>query len=361
MKRIPTLDGWRALAISAVVLCHLGECLYQTQSAYETSIWRYGAFGVDIFFGISGLLITMLLLAEFERTGSFHLGRFYVRRAFRILPPYLVFLAVYTVAGTWRSGWEVASCLLFFRNYAPDSVAGGGTQHLWSLAVEEHFYLLWPGLLAWIGARRSRDWAARLALVVGMWRLMESQMATPLFPAAFARFRTDLRLDALLWGCAAAFFLNDAHQREKLKKQLRFVVWIGLAGLTGLCIRYFSTLTSLIVATLIPMLLAGTVLHPQWLFSRFLDWAPVAWLGRISYSLYLWQAMFLIPAWEHPAAWWRQWPANLVLSVSVAALSHYLVERPLIRAGARLNGKRPYATVPMLNHQRSPDSLPVQQ
>src|SRR5579859_3454716 len=324
MKRIPTLDGWRALAISAVLLCHLGECLYQTQSAYEMSIWRYGAFGVDIFFGLSGLLITKLLLAEFERTGSFHLDRFYVRRAFRILPPYLVFLAGYTVAGMWRSGWEVASCLLFFRNYAPDSVAGGGTQHLW------------PGLLAWIGARRSRDWAARLALLVGLWRLVESQMATPLFPAAFARFRTDLRLDALLWGCAVAFFLNDAHQREKLKRQLRFVVWIGLAGLTVVCIRYFSPLTSLIVATLIPMLLAGTVLHPRWLLSRFLDLPPVAWLGRISYSLYLWQGMFLIAAWEHPAAWWRQWPANLILSVSVAALSHYAVEKPLIRIGARL-------------------------
>jgi peptidoglycan/LPS O-acetylase OafA/YrhL len=352
MKRIPTLDGWRALAISAVVLCHLGECLYPTQSAYEMSIWRYGAFGVDVFFGLSGLLITKLLLAEFERTGSFHLDRFYIRRAFRILPPYLVFLAGYTVAGMWRSGWEVASCLLFFRNYAPDSIAGGGTQHLWSLAVEEHFYLLWPGLLAWVGARRSRDWAARLALLVGLWRLMESQMATPLFPAAFARFRTDLRLDALLWGCAVAFFLNDARQREKLKNQLRFVVWIGMAGLTGLCIRYFSPLTSVIVATLIPMLLAGTVLHPRWLLSRFLDWAPVAWLGRISYSLYLWQGMFLIAAWEHPAAWWRQWPANLVLSVAVAALSHYLVEKPLIRIGARLASRcsaqtRPAQPIPV--------------
>src|SRR4029077_7135022 len=98
MKRIPTLDGWRALAISAVVLCHLGECLYPTQSDYEMSIWRYGAFGVDIFFGLSGLLITKLLLAEFEPTGSFHLGWVYIRRSFRILPPYLVFLA----AIRWR-------------------------------------------------------------------------------------------------------------------------------------------------------------------------------------------------------------------------------------------------------------------
>jgi peptidoglycan/LPS O-acetylase OafA/YrhL len=120
-----------------------------------------------------------------------------------------------------------------------------------------------------------------------------------------------------------------------------------------LCIRYFSPLTSLIVATLIPMLLAGTVLHPQWLFSRFLDWAPVVWLGRISYSLYLWQGMFLIAAWEHPMAWWRQWPANLILSVLVAAASHYLVEKPLIRVGARLASRsstRPCTAQPIAVH-----------
>ena len=332
MKHSPTLDGWRALAISAVVICHLGV---RTAADYETSVWRYGAFGVDFFFGLSGLLITSLLLTEFERTGSFHLGRFYIRRAFRILPPYLVFLAGYTLVGTWRSGWEVASCLLFFRNYAPDRLTADPTQHLWSLAVEEHFYLLWPGLLAWIGARRSRDWAVRLALLVGLWRMVESQLGASLFPEVFPRFRTDLRLDSLLWGCAVAFLLKDATYRAKLGRQLRFAVWIGLAAFTGLCIRFFTPLSSVLVATLIPFLLAGTVLHPQWLFSQFLSWAPVAWLGRISYSLYLWQQIFLITSWDHPA-WWRQWPANLVSALAVAALSHYFIEKPLIRAGRRL-------------------------
>ena len=170
MRRIPTLDGWRAIAIAAVAIHHIGRGFYTSEDAYASSITRYGAFGVDIFFGLSGLLITKLLLDEWRgsssnssgtagrdsKNSSFDLRGFYVRRAFRILPPYLAYLLVCTVAGLWRSPWEAAGCLLFFRNYVPDHLVGDATQHLWSLAVEEHFYLLWPGLLFLLKPRRGR-------------------------------------------------------------------------------------------------------------------------------------------------------------------------------------------------------------
>ena len=336
MTRIPTLDGWRAVAISLVVMCHLGECFYPNQADYEQSFALNGAFGVDIFFAISGLLITKLLLEEFHGSGSFHLQRFYLRRAFRILPAYLAFLIAHSILGLWRSGWEIASCLLFFRNYIPDAMASKGTVHLWSLAVEEHFYLLWPGLLAWLGPRRAKNWPAALALAVGMWRLIDSQLATPLLPQVFYRFRTDLRLDALLWGCAIAFALQDEKAREKLKKQLPFKGMLVIVAIILLSMRYFTPMTSLMIAALIPFVLAATLLHPNWLLSRILESGPIVWVGRISYSLYLWQAIFLIPQWEHPAEWWRQWPGNLILCLIVAPLSYYLIEKPLIRVGQRL-------------------------
>ncbi len=339
MKRIPTLDGWRAVAIAAVVIHHLARWFYQQESAYELSVTRFGAFGVDVFFGISGLLITKLLLEEFRRNGAFNLRGFYIRRAFRILPPYLMFLAVVTVAGQWRSGWEVGSCLLFFRNYVPDALAGWWTQHLWSLAVEEHFYLLWPGLLAWVGARRSKNLAAGLALAVALWRMVQWQLVPSLFPLVPEHFRTDVRLDALLWGCVVAFALDDAEARARLAKQLNFGVWAAMAGILGLCIVYYSALSSVMVAVLIPILLAGTVMNPQWTLSRVLDWAPVMWIGRISYSLYLWQALFLYPGWEHPAHWWQQWPANLPVTVAVAALSYCAIEKPLLRWGRKLGSE----------------------
>ena len=264
MKRIPTLDGWRAVAIAAVVIHHLARWFYQQESAYSLSVTRFGAFGVDVFFGLSGLLITKLLLDEFGRTASFDLRGFYIRRAFRILPPSLMFLAVITVAGMWRSTWEVASCLLFFRNYVPDSLTSGATQHLWSLAVEEHFYLLWPGLLALVGARRSKNLAAGLALAVALWRMIQSQFAPPLLPLVPAHFRSDIRLDALLWGCVVAFILDNPAARARLAKQLPFMAWCAMAGLLGLCIAYYSELNSVMVAVLIPILLAGTTLNPQW-------------------------------------------------------------------------------------------------
>src|SRR5436305_4567949 len=115
-KRVALLDGWRAVAIGLVLAHHVVQGFYATQDSYAQSITRYGAFGVDIFFGLSGLLITRLLLEQWHASGSFQLSRFYIRRAFRILPPYLAFLAAVLLFGFWKSNFELVSCLLFFRN-----------------------------------------------------------------------------------------------------------------------------------------------------------------------------------------------------------------------------------------------------
>ncbi|MCU1337968.1 MAG: acyltransferase 3 [Bryobacterales bacterium] len=336
MRRIPLLDGWRAVAIALVLVHHVAQGFYPAQDSYGADITRYGAFGVDIFFALSGLLITRLLLEEWNTTGSFQLRQFYVRRTFRILPPVLVFLAVYTAAGQWKSTMEAISSLLFFRNYVPSRLTGFGTGHLWSLAIEEHFYLIWPGLLAFLGPRRSRHAAAWLALGFGLWRMIESQYPVPLFAEVPAHFRTDLRLDALLWGCVTAFLLNGAKEWDKLARQTRLPYWLAAVAITIWCVRYYSPLTSVAVAVLIPAILAGTLVHPNWWISRALNWGPLAWLGRISYSLYLWQELFMTPGWEPATQWWRHWPWNLLASLAAATLSYYMVEKPVIRLGRQL-------------------------
>jgi peptidoglycan/LPS O-acetylase OafA/YrhL len=336
MSRIPTLDGWRAMAITAVVIHHLGRGLYVQEAAYDFDITRYGAFGVDIFFGLSGMLITKLLLEEWRQHDSFDLPGFYVRRAFRILPAYLTFLLACTAARLWRTPWEVAGCLLFFRNYVPDQLVGVSTQHLWSLAVEEHFYLLWPGLLFLLKPHRARIAAPAAACAVAVWRMIESQLASPTLRLIPNHFRTDLRLDALLWGCVFAFLLDDATQREKLAKQLPLPAWLTIAGIWILSVKFYSPLSSVWVACGVPILLIGTVTHPEWRLSRALEWTPVAWLGRISYSLYLWQQLFLTPGWEHPAHAWTRWPLNLVACLAVSIASYYVIEKPLIRIGRGL-------------------------
>jgi peptidoglycan/LPS O-acetylase OafA/YrhL len=337
MRRIPTLDGWRAIAILSVVLHHAATGFYARESDYWAhSLTVYGGFGVDVFFGLSGLLITKLLLEEWNAAGAVSLRGFYIRRAFRILPPYLAMLAALTAAGLWHSGREAAGCLLFFRNYVPDAMVGRWSQHLWSLAVEEHFYLLWPGLLVLCGRRRGKTVAVVLALAVGCWRMIDAQYNLGQALDVQPHFRTDLRLDALLWGCVAAFILDTARERERLTQQLRFGAWIVAAAIAGVCVIAYSLLTSMWLAALIPMLLAGTAVHPEWRVSRVLDSAPFAWVGRISYSLYLWQQLFLWPGWEHPAHWWLVWPWNVIAVFAVAAASYNLLEKPMLRIGRKL-------------------------
>jgi peptidoglycan/LPS O-acetylase OafA/YrhL len=336
MRRIPLLDGWRAIAIVMVLVHHVVQGFYATQDSYAADVTRYGAFGVDIFFGLSGLLITRLLLDEWDAKGSVQLRQFYVRRAFRILPPVFVLLAVVVAAGLAKSTLEVISSLLFFRNYVPSRITGFSTGHLWSLSIEEHFYLIWPGLLVLLGPRRSRPAAVWLALCFGLWRMIESQLAAPLFPEVPSHFRTDLRLDALLWGSATAFLLDGAREQMKLARQTRLPYWLAAVAIAMLSVRYYSPLTSVLLAPLIPIVLAGTLVHPKWWISRALGWTPVAWLGRISYSLYLWQELFLTPGWEPASQWWRHWPWNLPAALAAATLSYYFVEKPLIRTGRRI-------------------------
>ena len=122
---------------------------------------------------------------------------------------------------------------------------------------------------------------------------------------------------------------------------MRWPVWLTIAGVWLLCVKFYSPLTSVWVACGIPILLVGTVMHPEWKLSRLLNWAPVAWLGRISYSLYLWQQLYLVAGWDtaksgHAAHAWQQWPLNLVACLATATASYYAMEKPLIRIGRRL-------------------------
>ena len=146
-------------------------------------------------------------------------------------------------------------------------------------------------------------------------------------------------MDALLWGGVAAFTLADAKAREKLRQQLRFWPWLGMVVAALFIIRFYSNLTSMGLAVLIPIILAGTALHPEWLISRLLASPSMAWIGRISYSLYIWQQLFLVPGWENPSHFWTRWPWNMAVVLASACGSYYLVETTPLRVGWRLAAK----------------------
>jgi len=342
-RPIPTLDGWRAIAILLVVAHHFGTAFYAEKDYYNVAPTRYGTWGVPVFFALSGILITKLLLEEFDRTGTISLKSFYIRRAFRILPPASLYVICIAALGLVATRIEFLGSLFFFRNWLPDSAAGIFTAHFWSLGVEEHFYLLWPGLLVLLGVgRRGFAAAATISIGLALWMSADFHyhISARIMPQNIPETRTDLRLLGLFCGCSMAFVLHWPNTRAWLQRRYTFLVWLLTATALVGCLRYQPYLTILWVSILIPVLMAGTTLHPRWWISRFLGLETMKWIGRISYSLYVWQQLFLLPSWEKkPLGRLQEAPFNLVLAFLVAACSYYFVEKHLIRIGHKLAGR----------------------
>jgi len=348
-----TLDGWRALAILLVLIAHASDSLEHASSALFAShagdIRRIGLFGVQIFFGLSGLLITSRLVEEEKRHGRVSLRSFYTRRFFRILPPaftYLIVIGTLAVLGfvpITFGRW--LSSLLCFANYSPAETTWY-TGHFWSLAVEEHFYFLWPSAFVLIALFRRRVFVGvGLALAIALWRAIDLKFHVTHSSAAYFWGRTDVNGDALLWGVVLALVSSEPKWREHLQHMARsrLVRVILPLSLVVLCAYephgWKTNLVLLSVKTVvIPLTLLSTMFEANRIFGRILESGPFRWVGRLSYSLYLWQQLFL--AWDEfriPAFGRMQMlPLNIVAVFICAGLSYYFIERPLISVGHKL-------------------------
>jgi peptidoglycan/LPS O-acetylase OafA/YrhL len=342
MKRyLPTLDGWRALAILMVILFHDGP---HSMGRVGTGWFQEnGLRGVDIFFSISGLLICSRLLAEEAEQGKIGLQGFYIRRAFRILPPAFCYLAVLGILGLAGvlplipKEWFAA--LFFYRNYSRLSTIPGHMDwysgHFWSLAVEEHFYLILPSILVFV----PRSW--RIAVLGGMvavvaaWRIYRQQKLAWIFLLQ----HTEMRLDALLVPAIIAILLTQPRSRSILLAVARFWLVPSAVLIYLVSSGQFPVITPMAESFMLPIVLLGTVAYPDGLFARFLETLPLRWVGRISYSLYLWQQMFFnehFYSWFKPLGFVQAFPMRWLMLFGCAAASYYLVERPSIRMGHRL-------------------------
>jgi peptidoglycan/LPS O-acetylase OafA/YrhL len=345
---IPTLDGWRAVAILAVMASHAGHS-YSAASGRESFFDRLasGTHGVNLFFAISGLLITSRLLEEWDTSGRVSLKRFYTRRAFRILPPALLYLgcvALLGVLGLLPVVWsEFVAATLFFRNYLPvilgPNGAGFFTSHYWSLGVEEHFYLFWPALLLLAGRRRALPVAIVIAVLVAVWRHFEAWREIMLYnaiqPTYFAR--SDTRIDSIMWGVVAALALSRPEVRAFVERYVSAIVYLAFVALYGAIVYRYGTRPTFWEASVVPVLIVGTVLRPRSALGRVLEHPAMRWIGRLSYSLYLWEFFFVYyPGVPTTLGVWQTFPVNLIAAVVCATASYYLVERPLIRVGHRL-------------------------
>jgi peptidoglycan/LPS O-acetylase OafA/YrhL len=293
---------------------------------------------VQLFFALSGFLICERMLREEDQNGSISLRSFYTRRLFRIQPAALLYLAVIAVLGL--SGaiprfWPgIVGAALMVRNMWPLQQTPGAwyTAHFWSLAVEVHFYLLLPVFLVLV--RRHRLAILTLtALLLEAWKVYV--LTVP--PTWHTLQRTDLVLDGILLGSLLTVALRQERILRAAQILLRPWVAIGYGVLLFLMLqRHNSSFAQTSLMTLFPLLVGSTVLHPGALLSRLLELAPVRFVGRISYSLYLWQQLFFNPERvsahvleTHPGLRW--------IAATVCALaSYYLIETPLIRIGHRI-------------------------
>jgi peptidoglycan/LPS O-acetylase OafA/YrhL len=319
---MPALDGWRGVAILLVLFDHFQVSLL---GHYGFPWMQTGQHGVTIFFVLSGFLITSKLIE-----GPVDLKQFYIRRFFRPMPAacaYLVtLLFLNRTTGVSFTTWpEIRACLLFYRNMVdvPGNAMAG---HFWSLSLEEQFYLVWPFLLLLAGIRRSRYIAAAGAISCAVYRWH----FWPQYDRLGPNDMTQVRADAVLVGCLMALLLSNPSVRLA---SIRWAKWTAMPSLIMLlfCVERFHWLPPLRECTSIAVLISACVLSPDTAWTRLLSWHPLAWLGGVSYSIYLWQGLFV------HLGHGTEKLLFLCVGLSVFALgSYFWIERPCSRLGDRL-------------------------
>ena len=314
--RIHCLDGWRGIAILLVLVAHY-KAAFQGDHGLNL-----GGHGVQIFFVLSGYLITTQLV-QHDRV---RLKPFYIRRAFRILPPalfYLLTLVMLTAFTPFRvCGSDVWACLLLFRNYVAETVTNTCTGHFWSLSLEEQFYLFWPAILLLLGRKKSLFAAAGLAVSIAIFR----SEYWSYYAVGLRALYTEVRADGLLIGCALALTLQHNRFREWVQRTGMWLFWPALAVFLADALN-FPEYIPLHESIAIAVMLGVTSLRPETLIGRALEWDFLKATGIFSYSIYIWQGLFLRPNWG------GLWP---VLLVSAVLISYFVVEQPARKLGRRL-------------------------
>jgi peptidoglycan/LPS O-acetylase OafA/YrhL len=317
LGHVPALDGLRAVAIILVLAFHAGHLL------------PGGWLGVDLFFVLSGFLITGLLLSEWSRFDAVSLGSFYRRRALRLLPALFVMIGAYMLVvlawsargyGSGKLVPNAAKSALLGATYTTNianaflgSTPDPGLNHLWSLAIEEQFYLVWPPLLFLFLRRSIKPAVIAFGLVLVT---LASIAATPWLT----------HVDSVLIGClAGVVFCHD------LARVPRWVAWAALAVCVPLVLLAYDTAHSqpwplpvFTVAAALVLLVAAR--DEMWLPARALSLRPLRTCGRISYGIYLWHVPCFVAL---------GWVIGLPLAILLALASYRYVERPFLRRKRR--------------------------
>ena len=346
----PELDGIRGLSILLVFIHHV-----------YSPLMPGGFLGVDVFFVLSGFLITSLLLTEWDRTGSISIKDFYIRRALRLLPAITV-LSIVLAAGalflnerdaekTYRGIWlalsYVSNWLYAFKLYSAENPLGV----TWSLAIEEQFYLFWPLVLRFLLQSKWLSRRGTVLLVIGLLFLIighRSWLHSLGVPVERLYYGSDTRADALLIGCLIGFmfcwnFVPKTRAFKILVKaftvvSVGFLAYMTLTATWEDLLLYRSLILSMI-SVAAGMVLIGVLVLQSRPIKMVLQFAPLVWFGRISYGLYLWHwpILWIIYQQKHLPPSNLQLFLVMVLSLVLPTLSYYFVEERFLRLKGRFN------------------------
>lgn len=329
-KRLQVVDGLRALAISLVFLNHAsgtsGFPAWMALISRHPQLGLAGT-GVKFFFVISGYLITSILLRELDRSGTIDRLAFLRRRARRLVPTLLVFVAVVALlrlAGAYTFPASALVAAVTFTGRLGTWELG----HLWSLAVQEQFYLVWTTVLVLGGRRLASLSALTLVVAVPVARLVHATLQPD---ASSLYLGNGASIDTIAAGCLLALHrdrLSTSRWFSAAAESLYTIPLLYLLGSAAALVGYRPglMLRAPLVAAAVVLLLERCIRHPERGLARVLASRGAVYVGSASYSLYLWQQLFLNPG---SKAWATAFPVNLVAAVGVGLLSWHFVERSL--------------------------------
>ncbi|MDQ2852668.1 MAG: acyltransferase [Actinomycetota bacterium] len=365
---LPGLDGVRTIAVALVICAHLGLPWAQG-----------GILGVGIFFTLSGFLITSILVSTFQQRGDLRLRRFWLRRARRLLPAAVLLLIVVLLSTAIQDqgalltrGRDTLAALFYVANWntiqhayvAANTAAVDPLEHLWSLSVEEQFYLAWPlilALLLFVCRGRLRVIAALTsALAAGSFFLCWVYFSPGLQGATRSYEGTDTRAGALLIGAAAALWIRSgprpdpAGRRRPVATDLAAIAASTVIGVLVWRTDQFTAFLypwGFVLLSISAAVLVAAVAAPRSILAIAIGCRPMRWIGERSYGIYLWQTPVIVfsqgMTGRHS---WQLSLANVLVTVALAALSWWLIEDPIRRHGFRAafrpadNDRRPTPT-----------------
>lgn len=336
-KHIRGLDGMRAIAVLLVLFYHMG------------TPYIYGGLGVMIFFVLSGFLITWLLLKEQEKDGTISLVGFYKRRALRIFPAFycywcllVLFLILKNKVVLWDHAW---SSFFYFSNYysALNGDPNNGFSHTWSLAIEEQFYMLWPLLFLFLATNIRKMMIVLPSIIICIWGYRLALLFIFKVDQAYFYTAFDTRFDALMMGCFLSVLLKK-YGTNRLWQVPVERSWYLLITLILISISVYAEeilvhhrYRDVIGFALNPILICVLLIQVIGLIDKapvkWLEYSGMKFLGKISYSLYLYQQLTVFSIQKmldvyHPIV---QGTATIFVTIALASASYYWVEKPFLK------------------------------